>query len=156
VLGTRWSSGRKAVRDRRLQAPCIPLLELQHKHHRCFRLRDPDRQRFAAAVLNSTTFFVRPAAQRSKWRPYKLRKQFSAELWEKAGLIDMTMDMTRGDIGECASAYVMIDKARSNIGRSRAEPARPRRKAYPSGPAAAPISSIWDFRVGLTANYQND
>src|SRR5262249_57571897 len=36
-----------------------------------------------------------------KWRPYKLRKQFSAELWEQAGwLIDMTMDMTRGDIDE--------------------------------------------------------
>jgi hypothetical protein len=44
-------------------------------------------------------------------RPYKLRKQFSAELWEQAGwLIDMTMDMTRGDIDECASAYVLIDK----------------------------------------------
>jgi hypothetical protein len=69
--------------------------------------------------LNSTTFFVRPAAQRSNGAPHKLRKQFSAELWEQAGwLIDMTMDMTRGDIDECASAYVMIDKDGNPTGAS--------------------------------------
>jgi hypothetical protein len=54
---------------KQLQAPCIPL----HNHHRCFRLRDRDRQRFAAAVLNSTTFFVRPAAQRSNGRARRPR-----------------------------------------------------------------------------------
>jgi hypothetical protein len=60
-----------------------------------------------------------------KWRPYKLRKQFSAELWEQAGwLIDMTMDMTRGDIDECASAYVMIDKDGSPTGASPPDPDR--------------------------------
>src|SRR5262249_61607966 len=60
-----------------------------------------------------------------KWRPYKLRKQFSAELWEQAGwLIDMTMDMTRGDIDECASAYVMIDKDGNPTGASPPDPDR--------------------------------
>ena len=105
-----------------MQAPCIPLLELRHKHHRCFRLRDPDRQRFAAAVLNSTTFFVRPAAQRSNGAPTSCASNSRQELWEQAGWL--TMDMTRGDIDECASAYVMIDKDGNPTGASPPDPDR--------------------------------
>ena len=39
-------------------------------------------------------------------------------------MIDMTMDMTRGDIDECASAYVMIDKDDNPTGASPPDPDR--------------------------------
>src|SRR6516162_4347037 len=44
---------------------------------------------------------------------------------------------------DCRAAWVKVDWTVSRLN------PRPRRTAYPSRPAAAPISSIWDFRVGF-------
>jgi hypothetical protein len=44
-------------------------------------------------------------------RPYKLREPFTQKGWDQVGeQVEMVMNMTRSDIDDGASGYVMVDK----------------------------------------------